>query len=301
MYPTLSRRGGRLAYMRDPVRANIWRIPGPSAANEPRIPTRFIESSAHDLFPSYSPDGKSISFISTRTGNHEVWICDNEARNARQLTFLKPPITLASVWSPDGKQIAFYSSKEGSYDIYTIGSMGGVPTRITTETSHETTPSWSRDGRWIYFASDRSGALEVWKKPVAGGKAIRVTQSGGGPAFESDDARFLYFATSYLSGQGSPGLWRIPANGGKEERVLENVRFLERTLTGRSICYINLRTGLGPAIETFDIATGKVTRLAVLEHIPSSWRLSVSPDGRWILYDVAESAGSDIMLVENFR
>ncbi len=299
-YPTLSRQGGRLAYVRSRDVLNTWRVPGPSAVEETRIPARFIESTALDYFASYSPDGKKISFTSSRSGNLEIWICDSEGTNPRQLTDLMHALTLSGTWSPDGKQIAFMSSKEGSIDIYTISSTGGVPSRFTTETSDEVSPSWSRDGRWIYFASDRSGAMEVWKKPAAGGEAIQATRNGGHYSLESQDGRFLYFGKQGPRG-GPPGVWRIPVNGGEEEQILAQVRWGDWTLTGHGMCYINRGAEPGPAIETFEIATRKVNPLAVLEHDPDGLALSASPDGRWILYSVWDSVGSDIMLVKNFR
>lgn len=62
--------------------------------------------------PEYSPDGKRVLFNSTRSGHAEIWICDSDGANPRQLTFLEDPLTTKGSWSPDGRQIAFMSPKE---------------------------------------------------------------------------------------------------------------------------------------------------------------------------------------------
>jgi hypothetical protein len=69
-----------------------------------------------------------------------------------------------------------------------------------------------------------------------------------------------------------------------------------------TILYVNRRAASGTAIELFDPATGDTREIASLGEWPSlSFGLSVSPDGRWILYTRNDHPGSDIMLVEGFR
>jgi hypothetical protein len=54
------------------------------------------------------------------------------------------------------------------------------------------------------------------------------------------------------------------------------------------------------SIQFFDAATKRTRPIATIEK-RLSLRLSVSPDGRWILYSQTDQSGSDLMLVENFR
>ncbi len=189
-----------------------------------------------------------------------------------------PGSELQPALSPDGKQIAFMSGKEGSMDVYIVNATGGIPRRLTTETGEEGAPTWSRDGRWVYFSSNRSGRSEIWKIPTAGGEAVQVTEDGGIVAFESD--KFLYI------GKDSPDpgeVWRIPIEGGREVRVLENIGRGQWTLFEQGIFYLGRKS-----IERFDLETGEGRLIARLEHRPSHRKLSVSPNGRWILYSFTE-------------
>ena len=296
--PTLSRSGARLAYVRANYVTHIYRVPGP--AGDAGSVERLIASTGRNYRPSYSPDGTQIAFMSSRSGNLEIWVCDSEGRNYRQLTFLQRAWSGMQRWSPDGRRIAFMSINGDNYDVYVVNSAGGVPELFTSEASDEVQPSWSRDGRWLYFGSDRTGRLEIWKKPVEGGEAIQITRNGGVLSYESDDGRFLYFAKAAARGWGQ-GVWRIPAEGGEETLVVPQVSWLRWTLLGSNIAYVNAVHRPRPTFEILNPTTGVLWRHDVPESTPSPDYLSVSPDERWILYSATEPLASDIMLVDNYR
>ena len=71
----------------------------------------------------------------------------------------------------------------------------------------------------------------------------------------------------------------------------------------RGLYFVNPEAKPRPAIELFDLATRRVTRIAELERRPIRWQggFSVARDERSILYSQVEQSGSDIMLVEGFR
>jgi len=160
-------------------------------------------------------------------------------------------------------------------------------------------PSWSRDGEWIYFGSNRTADWQVWKAPAKGGQAVEVTRQGGREAFESLDGKFVY----YSKGSSIPGIWRIPATGGEEIRILDEVVQGFWALLDIGIYFVNTKARPLPTIEFFNFATGRTTQIAAIEKdlelvIPS---LAISPDGRKVLYVQVDRRESDIMLMENFR
>ncbi len=164
---------------------------------------------------------------------------------------------------------------------------------LTTNPAHDDTPSWSRDGKWIYFSSDRSDDSQVWKMPAVGGETTQVTRQGGSLAFESFDGQWLYYGKAN-------GLWRMPRNGGEETRVLESVDNWVFVIAKEGIYFVPKPDPLGRhAIQFFDFETKKIRSIASIETPASD--LSLSPDGRWILYPQNDQQGSDLMLVENFR
>ena len=298
--PSIARTGSRLVYQRGAYDSNIWRIPGPNATDRRSAPARFIASTQGDIEPQFSPDGEKIAFGSNRSGNEELWVCDSEGHNPVQLTTFGGPGAGCPRWSPDGRWIAFDNSKAGNSDIYIISADGGPPRRLTAGPSNNMRPSWSRDARWIYFGSNRSGDLQIWKQPAQGGTAVQVTKSGGEEAFESGDGKFVYWAKPRV-----PGIWRMPVQGGDETRVVESSAESLWYLTDEGIYFFNVRTPAGPSLNFYNPATHKATLLRQFSKETkidvNNNALTVSPDGRWILYTQFDRTGSDLMLVENFQ
>jgi WD40-like Beta Propeller Repeat len=130
-----------------------------------------------------------------------------------------------------------------------------------------------------------------------------VTRQGGLEGFESADGKFIY----YSKGFGLPNIWRLQVEGGEETPILE----LQKTGHGRSwaivekgIYFASAQTPSSSVVEFFNFAMGRVERrVATLERAIKEGPpgLTVSPDGRWILYTRIDQSGSDIMLMENFH
>lgn len=292
-FPSLSRDGRRLAYTQADANTNIWRYEVPRTTGRSAPPTKLIASTGGNIDPQYSPDGKRIVFVSSRAGSREIWVCDSDGSNPRQLTSFGGAHVGVPVWSPDGREILFYATPEGRAGMYVVSEEGGQPRNVKDMVS------WSRDGKWIYFTSDRTGALQVWKRPAEGGEAVQVTKQGGAGyrPFESPDGKSVYYEK--FEGEAS-ALWKVPAEGGEETRVLEQVveeGWLSWGLTTEGIYFYDAST---KAIEFFSFATHKTARIAKLESPPSTG-FAVSPDGRWILNAQLDQDTSNIMLVENFR
>jgi Tol biopolymer transport system component len=168
-------------------------------------------------------------------------------------------------------------------------------------------PWWSRDGQWIYVANASwRGRAGIWKIPAPGGDPVDITAQGALRAEESFDGRSLYF--SKLGG----GIWRMPVRGGEASLIVPNfywdfgqdVRGYWR-VAQEGIYYLNVRAPGGPAIELLEFANGRSRSIA---RLADSYRkdlfpggLTVSPDGRRIVYSLGSRSVTNIMLVENFR
>ena len=301
--PAISRRANRLAYTKQSRDTNIWRLPLRESGSGATAATRLISSTRDDYNPQYSPDGKRIAFSSSRTGTYGIWLSDPDGSNAAPLFLKEGAHSGTPRWSPDGRRIAFDSSPEGQQDIYVISARGGNPIRLTTHPVDDNVPSWSQDGEWMYFASRRSGRPQVWKVLVGGGEPIQVTQEGGVVAFESNDGKFVYYTKDW---QVKTSLWKVPVGGGEEVPALESVHARNFSVTRQGIYFIQAPTRDEPGgsflIRFFDFATGRATTIHSLPPGVGVYPgLTVSPDGRSILYTQLDQSQSDLMLVENFR
>jgi Tol biopolymer transport system component/DNA-binding winged helix-turn-helix (wHTH) protein len=292
--PAISRQG-HLAYTRNTMDANIWRMQL-NGGRPPSVPPAKLIASTHlDHTPQYSPDGKRIVFGSNRSGSFEIWVCSSDGSGTMRLTsFGGATYTSNPYWSPDGRQIVFNSRPEGHSDVFVISSDGGEPKRLTNNSGSNRPSGWSHDGKWIYFDSDRTGVYQVWKMPARGGEAIQITHKGGACARESPGRRLVY----YLKDDNEfTSLWKIPSEGGAETKVLESVCCQNFAVVQQGIYFIPKPNS---SVEFFSFAIGRITTIATLSG-GAAYGMSVSPDGRWLLYSQYENKGADLMLVENFR
>jgi hypothetical protein len=114
---------------------------------------------------------------------------------------------------------------------------------------------------------------------------------------ESDDGRFLHY-----SKLEQPGLSKMPLNGGKEERVLdqpEGGQWFNWALSRAGLYFLN-PTGVEKGrLEFFDFATRRRTSIGFVEK--STHGLALAPDGKSLLYSRNESEDYHIMLGKTSR
>ncbi|HSW10998.1 MAG TPA: S9 family peptidase [Bacillota bacterium] len=135
---------------------------------------------ARDTNPQWSPDGKQISFLSTRGDKPQIYLIPVDGGEARALTAMKQGVGGGPAWSPDGRQIAFTAGPERkppdatkpyrvtrhiyrfdavgylddvAQDIYVIPAGAGEPRQLTRDDSQNTMPVWSPDGREILYSA----------------------------------------------------------------------------------------------------------------------------------------------------
>jgi WD40-like Beta Propeller Repeat len=156
-----------------------------------------------------------------------------------------------------------------------------------------------RDGRWIYFHSNRSGASQIWKVRTDGSGAVQLTKQGGFAAIESPDCKFLYYSKGPPHG---PALWRIPVDGGDETEVLTGISdWSTFAPVDRGIYFIPRREPTAPAsIQFLSFADSQIKTIIPIAK-PVFVGLTVSPDGRSLLYTQLDQEGSDLILVDHFR
>jgi Tol biopolymer transport system component len=308
-FPVVAPRGDRMAYLREEIDSDLWHVQldSSSAAANPK-PRPLLASPRSESAPEFSPDGSRLAFFAAGTGPTELWVSEANGTKPVPLTDFQAASGHAPSWSPDGRELVFASSRGPA------GSTGGVfvlnvdtrEVRRLTDRS-DGWPWWSRDGQWIYVANASwRGRTGIWKIPAPGGEPIQITAQGALRAEESFDGRSLYF--SKLEG----GIWKMPVEGGEGSLVAPDFHWdFGRDVRGYwrvardGIYYLNVNASGGPAIELLEFASGRSRRVVRLaddyrkDLFPGG--LTVSPDGRSIVYSLGSRSVTNIMLVENFR
>lgn len=115
-------------------------------------PIRLTDHPAADYAPAWSPKGRQIAFVSTRSGEPEIWLADlDRADNDRfiNLSRLGEAVDGHPAWSPDGQTLAWASAKEGFHNLYAWKVGSSEKPRIVGSGDW---PVWSPDSKVLLTA-----------------------------------------------------------------------------------------------------------------------------------------------------
>jgi Tol biopolymer transport system component len=178
---------------------------------------------AHDSWPSWSPNGTRFAFESSRddAGSTEIYALTVAGRVVVRLTDDTGFADAQPAWSPLNDRIAFVSNRDSAgYDIYLMRTDGSDVTRLTTNASNEVQPAWSPDGSKLLFATDRDGASgEIYVMDSTGGNVVNLTNNPASdltPAWSPDGSKIAFMSNRDTVGFA---IWVMDANGSNPVKV----------------------------------------------------------------------------------
>jgi len=156
--PGISPDGKEIAFVSG---GDIWTVP--ATGGEARL---LVSHPAMEQRPLYSPDGRSLAFVSTRTGNGDIYVLTLDTGDLRRVTF-DDGAEMLNGWSPDSKSILFSSNSQdvsGMNDIFRIDIAGGTAMPVTSESYFsEFFGASSPDGSQLAFSARGVGAGQWWR------------------------------------------------------------------------------------------------------------------------------------------
>ncbi len=218
--PSISPNGTEIAFVSG---GDIWTVA--SSGGEARL---LVSHTANEMRPLYSPDGKYLAFISTRTGNGDIYILEMQTGALTRLTFDDGGDDLHA-WSADGKYIYFSTNSQdisGMRDVLRIKATGGTAMPVSDHRyMNEFYAAPSPDGKTLAFAARGFGVFqwwrlgrshldesEIWLLNEADKKYTKLAEKGAKQLWPmwSADGKTLY----YVSDRNGPqNLWAHPVNG----------------------------------------------------------------------------------------
>lgn len=120
-----------------------------------------IASGGINSWPTYSPDGKSIAFCSSRDGDFDLFVADADGSRLRKVIKL-PGMQSHPAWSPDGKRIAFASNHGDNQDLYVVQVDGTGLKQLTQHPERDDYPTWHPDGKRLVFVGERRGKPDLY-------------------------------------------------------------------------------------------------------------------------------------------
>ena len=291
--PAMDRSGKRLAYTQSSA---LWSISGIALHGGDHSPAPIVSSTLQDSAPSFSSNGLHFAFQSWRSGQQEIWIANSQGTEIHQLTHMSGSITGSPAWSPNSDQILFDSRPTDHSHIFVIAATGGDAKQLTSGDFNDILPRWSATAKCIYFRSNRSGRWQIWKMNADGSSPQPVTSGEAIIAAESPDGAWLYYARAEES-----GIWRMPINGGTEEKILPQPAagfWGYWAVSPQGIYYLDASQKT-PVIALLDPATKKISRVATMQSRPPIYSgITVSTVAQQLLMTDRRNVGSHITLVE---
>src|SRR2546425_1248491 len=160
-------------------------------------------TTASNLRPAWSPDGKRIAFQSNRNGSYHIYVMDSDGGNVVQLTNGDAD-DRHPAWSPDGKFVAVDSGDAAKREIWTIEVSSKRRTQVTKLGAITSFPIYLPDGSLIYVSEhvtiDQSWT-DLWMvdpnatNTIDARSAVAGQIQAQGPFELSTDARQLLFAS----------------------------------------------------------------------------------------------------------
>ncbi len=206
--------------------------------------TQLTTSSAHDLYPSWSPDGTQLVYQTNEGGDQEVAIIGISGGSSYTITN-NGCNDWGPTWSPDGDWIAFYSDCDGERNIYKMRTDGSDRAQLTfTSGANSWFPAWSPDGRKITFSSNRSGKYYIYSMDANGGNETQLAR-GCVSYYSPNGSQILYGVYC----DDTDELWLMDAGGSNQRPITDGYECKNATWSpdGSSIVFqLSKTTGDGP-------------------------------------------------------
>jgi Tol biopolymer transport system component/DNA-binding winged helix-turn-helix (wHTH) protein len=270
----------------------VWLRMRPRSAHVTRLELISTFPGSH-RWPSFSPDGRMVAFISDAGGTPQVWVKNLAAGDPIQITFGSEPAARPR-WSGQGDRIIYSVRERG---IWSVPPLGGPPRQIV---SAGWNPDLSRDGRRLVFERP----WELWTANGDGTNARRLPGFRFGylqyygdawPTFSPDGRSIAVF----LGEEGPYGdYWVIPSEGGAPHRLTFDKQqggAPAWTPDGMFLILTSARTG-SLTLWRVPLAGGGVPE-ALTSGAGEDLDPVVSPDGRTLLFANVKRAWS--LVVQN--
>jgi TolB protein len=197
---------------------------------------------------SVSPDGAQIVYAALREDNgSDLWIMDNDGRNARLLIDCVGGACNGAIWTPDGRRLVyeqrnmpFPGTPPGPPRLYWYELASGAASPVFADSQWMGLGArFSDDGQWLSYVAPLEQEVQIYN--VADGRTLRIT-----------------------SRMGQPGIWHPRLN----QLLVSDIQFQENS---HSIHLFQV-----------DLATSEMSNLSGEEAVVSDQLPNYSPDGAWI-------------------
>lgn len=238
-----------------------------------------------------------VCFISRRTGNKEVFICDYDGANIYQLTG-NGSINLSPSFSADNGKILFTSFMNDDPQMFQYDLRSGSVDRLAAYPGINSAASVSPDGKYIVCSLSRDGNSELYLLTREGKIKRRLTRTyflESGPCWSPTGAEICFSADR----TGSPQIYIMDKDGINLRRLTFSGSYNDSpdwSPKGDKIVYVSRVRG------RFNICTIDITgtNFRVLTELGNNENPHWSPDGNHIVFSSTRSGAKEVYIMDLF-
>jgi TolB protein len=152
--------------------------------------------------PTWSPDGKTIAYVSEEASfDLALWMMNADGSGRREIAALNAYTGGIDnpAWAPDGTRVAVTAYRNGVAQVWVIDLNTGQWTQLSKSEGGAYDAAWSPDGMFVAYVARDKGTNDIWVVAADGSSPTRVTASGWcrSPSWSPDGAYL-----GYLNGSG---------------------------------------------------------------------------------------------------
>jgi eukaryotic-like serine/threonine-protein kinase len=159
---------------------------------------RLTTDPTSDLFPSWSPNGDHVTFVSTRNGVTSIYQRLSNGASPEEPLVSSAELKFNPQWAPDGQSIIYSQlNPKTNVDLYLLSLSGEKKSTSWLQTSFiEAQPRLSPNGRWIAYISNETEQFQVYVDsfPTPGAKVAISIAGGSQPQWRADGRELYYYA-----------------------------------------------------------------------------------------------------------
>jgi dipeptidyl aminopeptidase/acylaminoacyl peptidase len=159
----------------------IYKVP--AAGGEPVRITPADD--ARNNWPSFSPDGQRVAYISDRGGYLNIWTMAADGSDQRQLTNLPEDQdypendyiqSIGLRWSPDGRRILHFTNRHGNFVLITVDTRSGAVKELAAEPGQHHPVGWLSNDTVAYVRESHDTPPDLHVRAL-NGKPRQLTHS----------------------------------------------------------------------------------------------------------------------------
>ena len=259
---------------------------------------RMIQRFAGDVIFALTGDqgvfDSKIAFVSNGSGYKEIYICDFDGHNPRQVTHTNA-ITLSPAWSSDGKWMAYTDFSRGNSDLY-IMHLEEKRGAIVSEKGLNISPGWIPNQFALAATLSFEGDPEIYMLTGSGKIIKRLTRSWGidvSPSWSPDGKKMAFVSNR----SGSPQIYIMDLYTERTERLTFEGGYNTSpkwSPKGDRIAYTGLQNG---QFNVYVITVDGQSLVQLTQDSGDNEAPSWSPDGNLIVFSSMREGTSRIYVM----